>query len=382
MQHELMHAAPVTKAHLGFCRVHVHIHPLRRQFQEQDIGRVAFVMQHIAVGLAHGVAKQLVAHKTAVDEQILRIAPGTGVGGQAGQSIKAQRPGDFVQSAGGSFKFLAENVQRPRLPVARRQPPADAAVVDQGEGAFRMRQGDTAQRLVAMGVLGSRAFQEFASRRGVEKQVAHFHHRAARQGGGFRGIQLAVEGAGLPGMGFLAGPAGQGESGNRSDAGQGFTTKAQTGDPFQVIEAGDLAGGVPRQRQLQIIRRDAVAVVGQTDQLDTALLQIQANLAAAGIETVFQQFLDDGGRALDHLAGGDLGNEQVWEEVDMGHGVSVAPASLLAGPPRGGLSARMPARCRRYIFFSSSSHLASSTSKASSISTLRALSVVARAWSA
>ena len=53
-------------------------------------------------------------------------------------------------------------------------------------------------------------------------------------------------------------------------------------------------------------RRDAAAVVGDRDALDAAFLEPHGDLRGAGVERVFQQFLDHGRRALDHLAGGDL----------------------------------------------------------------------------
>ena len=54
--------------------MHVGIDQRRVQFQEQDIGAMAIVVQYVVIGLAHGVRKHFVAHEAAIDEQILRVA--------------------------------------------------------------------------------------------------------------------------------------------------------------------------------------------------------------------------------------------------------------------------------------------------------------------
>jgi hypothetical protein len=67
MKHELVYRLALTEAHLGLGRVDIDVDAFGRQFQEQGIGRVALVMQDIAIRLAHRVVEQLVAHETAID---------------------------------------------------------------------------------------------------------------------------------------------------------------------------------------------------------------------------------------------------------------------------------------------------------------------------
>ncbi len=71
-----------------------------------------------------------------------------------------------------------------------------------------------------------------------------------------------------------------------------------------------------RQGQRQLLGRDAAAVVGDGDAFDAAFLQPHGDLGGAGVEGVFQQFLDHGGGPLHHLAGGDLGNQLVGQGLD------------------------------------------------------------------
>ncbi len=71
-----------------------------------------------------------------------------------------------------------------------------------------------------------------------------------------------------------------------------------------------------RQGQRHFLGRNAAAVVADGDALDAALVELDRDLGSAGIECVFQQFLDHGSRALDDFTGGDLGNELVGKWLD------------------------------------------------------------------
>ncbi len=82
---------------------------------------------------------------------------------------------------------------------------------------------------------------------------------------------------------------------------------------LQVIEARDLAGGMARQRQRQFLGRDSDPVVTHAAELDPALLDIDVHRRRAGVEAVFQQFLQHGCRALYDLAGGDLIDQLGWQ---------------------------------------------------------------------
>ena len=64
---------------------------------------------------------------------------------------------------------------------------------------------------------------------------------------------------------------------------------------------------------------DAAAVVDDADQLAAALLDVDVDARAAGVEAVFQQLLDDAGGPLDDLAGGDLGDDGRRQLLDARH---------------------------------------------------------------
>ena len=57
----------------------------------------------------------------------------------------------------------------------------------------------------------------------------------------------------------------------------------------------ELAGGVTGEGQRQVVGVDAAAVIDDADQLDAALLDLDIDATGAGIDGVFEQFLDDAG---------------------------------------------------------------------------------------
>ena len=68
-----MHHARIAKPDLGFLRMHVNVHTLRRQLQVQHEGRMPAVVKHILVCLAHRVGDQSVLHGASIDEEKLLV---------------------------------------------------------------------------------------------------------------------------------------------------------------------------------------------------------------------------------------------------------------------------------------------------------------------
>ncbi|MCY1374641.1 hypothetical protein D9M69_619940 [compost metagenome] len=80
---EVVNHAPFTEAHFVLGRVHVDIDAGRIDFEKQHEGRVPTIEQHVAIGLAHRVGDQFVAHGTAIDEEILQVGLAAVEGRQA-----------------------------------------------------------------------------------------------------------------------------------------------------------------------------------------------------------------------------------------------------------------------------------------------------------
>ena len=64
----------VSKTHLGFTWVHIDVNQTGIQLDKQDKCRVPIVVQHVLVGLAYGVANEFIAHKAAVNVNVLAVA--------------------------------------------------------------------------------------------------------------------------------------------------------------------------------------------------------------------------------------------------------------------------------------------------------------------
>ena len=96
---------------------------------------------------------------------------------------------------------------------------------------------------------------------------------------------------------------------HRGDARQRLAAEAERRDRAEIVGAADLARRVPLDRQPRVLRLHPLAVVLDADQLLAAELDRDGDAARAGVERVLDQLLDDRGRPLDDLAGGDLVGE-------------------------------------------------------------------------
>ncbi|MNF73693.1 hypothetical protein D3C84_557020 [compost metagenome] len=159
--------------------------------------------------------------------------------------------------------------------------------------------------------------EKLAPRRRVEEQVAHFNRSAHRVGRRLHtGRHVTALGLYLPRLIGVAGAGGQGQARDGADRCQGLAAKPQAHDLLEVFQVADLAGGVTGQGQRQVIGGNATAIVAHPQQLDAALLHIDVDAFGAGVEAVFQQFLDHRSRALDHLTRGNLVRQPRAEQLD------------------------------------------------------------------
>ena len=93
VEDKLVDAARIAETHLGLGRVHVDVYLRRVDLEEQHVGRVAVVMQHILVRLADRMGGELVAHGAAIDENVL------GVPARARLRRQADRAGGSVTAS-------------------------------------------------------------------------------------------------------------------------------------------------------------------------------------------------------------------------------------------------------------------------------------------
>ena len=93
---------------------------------------------------------------------------------------------------------------------------------------------------------------------------------------------------------------------------------AMVAEPLGVAQLG---GGVALQGQQGVVRVHAGAVVGDPDQREAALLDVDGDGSSPGVEGVLAELLDHRGRPLDHLAGRDLVDEPRGQDTNGGHAV-------------------------------------------------------------
>ena len=293
--------------------MHVHVHQLGRDLQEQCVGRLLAAVQLVFVGRADRVGDQPVAHETAIDEQVLLVGARACGLGLAGAAVQLQRPGRHGQRAAGGDEVAAQHVGDARGLVGgsplRHQP----AFVPHGKTHVGPRQRVAAHRVECMRQLGGVGLQELAPRRRAEEQLLHFHRGAHGAG---RGLQLAAARVQPRGVRGAGGAAGDGQVRDGGDGGQRLAAEAHRRHRLQLGQRHDLAGGVALQRQRQLGGGDAAAVVFHHDAAHAAGGQPQRDVRGAGVECVVDQFAHHRGRAFHHLAGGDLAHQRVGQLAD------------------------------------------------------------------
>ena len=161
--------------------------------------------------------------------------------------------------------------------------------------------------------------EEFSPRRGVKEQVAH-RERGSRGCPRVLATQQLATGNFHPRAGaFLRRAGHQLHPGDRGDRGQRLSAKAQGRDREQVVARAQLGSGVAFKGQESIVAHHAAAVIGDAYELASAALDRNHDAGGAGVERIFQQFLDHRCRPVDDLARRDLIGHLVGQYVDAAH---------------------------------------------------------------
>ena len=291
----------------------------RIEREEQHIGRLALAMQELGIGLAHRVRNHAVAHVASVDEQVLRIGARPGGVRRAREAGERHAPGAGLHSDARFGEFASEQRRGALRQRLAAHMAARAAVVLDREADRRVRERDAAEDLVAVAELRLLALQELAPRRGVEIEVLHRHRGAGDTRGRFDGERFAAFAAQRIAVLGILHAARKRQAGDCGDRGERLAAKAHGRDRLQVLEAADLAGGVARERERQLVARDAGAVVFHLDAAHAALVERHGDAGCPGVEAVLEQLLEHRGRPLDHFAGRDLRDEELRQHADGAH---------------------------------------------------------------
>jgi hypothetical protein len=279
------------------------------------------IEQHIAIGLAHRMGHQFVAYCAAIYIEVLQVS-------LAAREGRQPDPAPQVQAI--ALDLDGHCLFQERRAAHRRHTPGPGsvvagfvqiengfAVVAQIERYIKASQRQALDHFLQVVKLGFFGLEKLAPRRGVEKQVAHFNRGTHRVGRRLhpRG-HVAAFGFNLPGLIGATGARRQGQAGHGADGSQCFTAKAQAHHPFKVFKVTNLAGGVTRQGQRQVVAGNPAAVVAHPQQLDPGLFNVHIDTFGPRVEAVFQQFLDHRRRALNHLTCCNLVGQARAEQFD------------------------------------------------------------------
>ena len=91
------------------------------------------------------------------------------------------------------------------------------------------------------------------------------------------------------------------QSGNGTDGRQCFATKAQAANIQKII--CEFGGAMPFNRKFKVVDRHARTVVGDPHQRLAAGGSRDFNACGTRVDRIFNEFLDDARRPLDHLTG-------------------------------------------------------------------------------
>ena len=176
--------------------------------------------------------------------------------------------------------------------------------------------GDERGHVAELGLLRT---HELAAGGSVEEEVADSDRGALRQAGVFDAEEIAAgdfkRGADL----IFRGAGFETEAGDGGNGRQGFTAEAERDDGKEIVRAAELGGGMTLEGQQGVIAAHAVAVIDDADELAASGFDLDANARGACVERVFEKLLDDGGRALDDLSGGNLIRNLVRKNANPAH---------------------------------------------------------------
>ena len=91
IEHQAIQPVSVAKTHLRLGRMHVHIHQIRRQFEEQKRHGVAARHEQAAIGFLQGMAQAAVANPAAVEEQVLHLGVAALAGRVGDEAVQTRR---------------------------------------------------------------------------------------------------------------------------------------------------------------------------------------------------------------------------------------------------------------------------------------------------
>jgi hypothetical protein len=155
-----------------------------------------------------------------------------------------------------------------------------------------MRQRQVRERTQAGRRFRRCRLEEFQARGRVVEEVADLDHRARFRGHLQPLRDLAPLAAQTHSARRAARAARHREARHRADGGEGFAAKAERSDGVQILVARQLGRGVTLERQRHLRRRHSDAVIGDADERNPAVAQIDGDHGRRRVERVLDELLD------------------------------------------------------------------------------------------
>ncbi len=301
----LVHERLIAEAYFGFRRMHVHIHAVGGNLDEEvDLG-TALLDRGVAVRVDNRVGNRPILHDAAVHEHVLRPSRRSLLGEGSHEAFDAEPRQRLAHRH--QVGTLAEDLKQPIFELRDNGPVGEGAgPARQGESDFRVAERKLRHHPRHLRGFTRVGLEKLPARRQVVEEVADFDGRAFGSADLLnRGNRAAVD----PDLGprdLAAQTALHDEMRDRRNAGQGFAAEAERVDGRQIVCPPDLARRVTLERQARILRAHALAVVLDPHETLPAQLDVDLNAPRAGVDRVFDELLDDRGRPLDYFAGSNL----------------------------------------------------------------------------
>ena len=301
-----------AKTHFGLGRMDVYVDQFRRHFDEQCDHRVTIPRQHFGIGATHRTDQQPVLDRTAVDEQKLMIGNPAVIGRQARY---AGQPNLFPLEID-SDTIGAEIAAGQRgNPFGTRFAALDcdclAPLMLQCETDIGSRHRQSPDNVGAGGIFAARASEKFASGRDIAEKLLDPHLRTRRDRSRPLVGQLAMVDDPRPAI-FASHAAFDRHPRDAGDRRKRFAAETHGGHQLDRF-IRQFRGRVTFQRQRNVIAAHPATIVGDLNQVESALIETDVDLAGTGVDRIFDQLFQGTGRALDHLPGSYPIYQAIWK---------------------------------------------------------------------
>ena len=302
--------------------MHVGVDLARIERDEKRQHGMTIARQVVGIGRTYGAENELVAHRAAIDEEILPERVGLRERRRCGIAGDHDALALGMDLDGVAAEFGPQNIAEPGQPsggTGQGGGPGHrrALLAREREGDVGPRHGEAPDDLADGFRLGAVGLQKLQARRRRIEEVANLDAGAVGQRRRHDLGFLAALDAQRPGVRLARMPRRDRQPCNRADRGQCLPAKPERANLQQVLVI-ELGGGVALDREREVLRGHAAAVVGNADPPPPTAVGEDVDPACAGINGVLDEFLDHARRPLDHLAGGDAVDDLFWQLTD-GH---------------------------------------------------------------